>query len=194
MWRTVGDDIKIDFPIRSRGLQMVNSKRVWFNAPLDYKLYCFEDDTPVAHYQLDISMAKLSDDLIKKSISDPQTFFNEVSMGKIVYSLNSLRETENFLIFHSNQTGLFLFDKKENKLYVDEFLMDDIFYINSGDYYPHEGDDNSVMFLLTADRWINHPELMSGLPTEWRNKVNALNIKEDDNPILFFFKEKNKLE
>ena len=115
-------------------------------------------------------------------------------MGKIVYSLNSLRETENFLIFHSNQTGLFLFDKKENKLYVDEFLMDDIFYINSGDYYPHEGDDNSVMFLLTADRWINHPELMSGLPTEWRNKVNALNIKEDDNPILFFFKEKNKLE
>ena len=121
-WRTVGDDIKIDFPIRSRGLQMVNSKRVWFNAPLDYKLYCFEDDTPAAHYQLDISMAKLSDDLIKKSISDPQTFFNEVSMGKIVYSLNSLRETENFLIFHSNQTGLFLFDKKENKLYVDEFL------------------------------------------------------------------------
>ena len=85
-------------------------------------------------------------------------------------------------------------DKKENKLYVDEFLMDDIFYINSGDYYPHEGDDNSVMFLLTADRWINHPELMSGLPTEWRNKANALNIKEDDNPILFFFKEKNKLE
>ena len=70
--------------------------------------------------------------------------------------------------------------------------MDDIFYINSGDYYPHEGDDNSVMFLLTADRWINHPELMSGLPTEWRNKANALNIKEDDNPILFFFKEKNK--
>ena len=115
-------------------------------------------------------------------------------MGKIVYSLNSLRETENFLIFHSNQTGLFLFDKKENKLYVDEFLMYDIFYINSGDYYPHEGDDNSVMFLLTADRWINHPELMSCLPTEWRNKVNALNIKEDDNPILFFFKEKNKLE
>lgn len=56
------------------------------------------------------------------------------------------------------------------------------------------GDDNSVMFLLTADRWINHPELMSGLPTEWRNKANALNIKEDDNPILFFFKEKNKLE
>ena len=50
------------------------------------------------------------------------------------------------------------------------------------------------MFLLTADRWINHPELMSGLPTEWRNKANALNIKEDDNPILFFFKEKNKLE
>ena len=187
-WRTVGDDIKIDFPIRSRGLQMVNSKRVWFNAPLDYKLYCFEDDTPAAHYQLDISMAKLSDDLIKKSISDPQTFFNEVSMGKIVYSLNSLRETENFLIFHSNQTGLFLFDKKENKLYVDEFLMDDIFYINSGDYYPHEGDDNSVMFLLTADRWINHPELMSGLPTEWRNKANALNIKEDDNPILCLFK------
>ncbi len=193
-WRTVGDRTKIDFPIRSRGLQMVNSKRVWFNAPLDYKLYCFEDDAPVAQYQLDISMAKLSDNLIKKSISDPQTFFNEVSMGKIIYSLNSLRETERFLIFGSNQAGLFLLDKEENKLYVDEFFVDDIFYINSGDYYPHEGDDDSIMFLLTADRWINHPELMLGLPTEWRNKANTLNIKEDDNPILFFFKEKNKLE
>lgn len=61
---------------------MVNSKRVWFNAPLDYKLYCFEDDTPAAHYQLDISMAKLSDDLIKKSISDPQTFLMRCQWAK----------------------------------------------------------------------------------------------------------------
>lgn len=188
-WKNVGNDDKIDFPIRSKGLQMVKSKRVWFNAPLDYKLYCFEEDTPVTHYQLDIS--KLSDDLIEKSVSNPLSFLEEVSRKNIVYSINSLRETEHFLIFRSNQTDFFLLDKEDNKLYADKLLLDDIFYINPEDYHPHEGDDNSVLFILTADRYLHQPELMSGLPTEWRKKAEVLNIKVDDNPILFFFKEKD---
>lgn len=69
-------------------------------------------------------------------------------------------------------------------------MFQDIFYLTPNDYFPHDGDDNSILFIIPAERWIKEPELMSGIPTEWRKKVETFNISEDDNSILLFFKEK----
>lgn len=194
MWKETDNDYSINFPVRARGLQMVKSKQVWFTAPLDFKIYRFENnENPVeASYQLDIPISDLNDDLIKKTISNPVEFLMEVSTKKIIYSINSVRETANYLVFRSNHDDFFILDKVENKLHNDKFILQKTFYISPSDYYPHEGDDDSILFVVPAERWMNKntTSIKAGLPAKWQEVVEALNVNEDDNPILFFFKEK----
>lgn len=189
-WKISGSDKKIDFPIRSLGKQIVKSKRVWVNAPLDCKLYCLERNELVPYYHLDIPIFELSDDLIERAKSNPMELMTRISKDNIVYSVNSVRETDNHLIFHTNQNDFLLLDKNKNELHINNFMFQDIFYLTPNDYFPHDGDDNSILFIIPAERWIKEPELMSGIPTEWRKKVETFNISEDDNSILLFFKEK----
>ena len=46
-------------------------------------------------------------------------------------------------------------------------------------YYPHDGDDDKLMFILTAEELIRGSVANSDL----------FNIKEDDNPVLIFIEK-----
>lgn len=186
-WKDIGNDSKIDFPVRSKGQQMVKSKRIWINAPLDYKVYCMENNNLVTHYQLNLPVSKLSDELIKSAVSNPIDFLNQVNKDNIIYSINSTRETENHLIFRSNRTDFFLLNKINNTLYKNNFLLQNIFNISPENYYPHEGDDNNLLFIVSAEKW--EEQQLSNLPKEIQEKVKKFTISGEDNPILFFFKE-----
>lgn len=86
----------------------MKSKRVWVNAPLDCKLYCLERNELVPYYHLDIPIFELSDDLIERAKSNPMELMTRISKDNIVYSVNSVRETDNHLIFHTNQNDFFI--------------------------------------------------------------------------------------
>lgn len=181
-WNRINNDIKVNFPIRSKGRQMVRSKRIWFNALLDYNLYCMEGNEYSFHYQLDFPTFKLSEDLIKKSTSNPMDFFTEVAKGKIVYSINSVRETDKHLVFRSNQGGLYFLQKDNDILYKDDTLL------MASDYFPHDGEDNCILFVVSAEKWEEQYKSMD-CSMELRKKMEKLNTNEDDNPILVFYAE-----
>lgn len=189
-WDNIGYDKKIDFPIRGKGRQMVRSKRIWMNAPLDYNLYCLEENEQKPYYQLDIPTTGLTDDFIEKAVTDPVSFMKKTSKEKIVYNINSVRETTDHLIFHTNLNNFLLLDKKSKKIHLDNFLLKNILYLTPSDYYPHDGDDDNVMFIISAERCVNQPELISGLPDKWKKRIELFDIEKDNNPILLFFKEK----
>ena len=190
-WRDISYNDKIvDFPIRYKGRQMVKSKRLWINAPLDFTLYYYQNDSLVPYYQLDISKAQLTDNLFKKATKAPLEFLKEVRKEKITYSINSVRETTNHLVFHSSEERFFLLNKEEGKIYSDNFLWSDACNLTPNAYFPHDGDDNCIMFIITAERWAEQMALQRQFPNEWQKFTKGINISADNNPILVFFSEK----
>lgn len=182
-WRDAGNNTKIDFHIRSRGRNLVKSKQIWFAAPLDYSLSVFRNSQIYTSIKLDISGYTLNDRLIKLSISDPFAFFMEVNSNSLIYSFNSIRETPNHIVFKSNQNGFFIIEKANNKLYWNKF-NNECFMSSLVNYYPHDGNDGKIMFILPAHEYIHHTN------NSMISALGILEIKEDDNPILIFFKEK----
>lgn len=182
-WKSVGSDEKLDFPIRSNGRQMVKSKQLWFTAPLDFKLFKYTNEQIGAPYELNISDDKLDGELIEKATSNPMEFFREVSGNNLTYSINSVRETSDYIVFSSNQERLYIINKKENQVYWDEYIDEDALRMNLS-YFPHDGDDDKIMFVLPAASYASYakanPEITDG----------SLDINELDNPILVFYEQK----
>ena len=182
-WKNIGKDIKIDFPFRSVGRSIVKSKQVWFTAPLDFNMYNYEKERIKTPYKLDLPTSDLTENFIRKSISDPQSFYMEVLSKNLIYSIKSIRETQNYLVFNSNQEGIFIVNKNNKKVYWEKF-NDERFPNTKLRYYPHDGDDDKVMFIIDAKEQINPAKL------DGSNKKNSLEMEEDDNPVLIFYKEK----
>ncbi len=183
VWREVGGGDKVDFHIRSQGLNLVKSKKIWFTAPLDYRLFVLEDDEISSMFELDIPEYAINSDIAKLSISNPMSFFQKVLENNLIYSINSIRETSNFIVFKSNQPGIFIINKKNNTVYWDRSFSRQSLLSSVG-YYPHEGDDNKVMFILSPHSYTQ------GTAPEVDAIIDSFDIKEDDNPILIFFREK----
>lgn len=189
-WEDVGDDRKVEFPIRSKGLQMVRSKQIWFTALLDFRLYVLDNNEIKSQYQLNIDTSNLTENLIKKSISNPVEFFNEVMVHELVYNVNSVRETANYLFFYTNQSELFIVNKEKKETSMIDFSKEGFLNIEAYDYYPHEGDDNSVMFIIPAERWVKQTNVIQKSLNGLGKQMELLDIQDDDNPILLFLKEK----
>ncbi len=184
-WRQAGKNQKVDFHIRSQGLNLVKSKRLWFTSPLDYSLFTLENDQISTQFEFDIPKNKINSQLVKISISDPMAFFQKISENNLIYSINSIRETSNYIVFKSNQPGFFIIDKKVNKIYWDKSFVGQYLF-PSAYYYPHDGDDNKIMFILPAQDFTQSGKL------NLNDELDFSNIKESDNPILLFFKEKDR--
>src|SRR5690606_30935474 len=107
-WEDVGNNRKVDFPIRIQGRQMVRSKQLWFTAPLDFNLFNYEKNYTRTPYELSFLNSEINESLVNMSVSDPQKFFQEVMTKKQIYGINAIRETNVYLIFRSNQEGIFI--------------------------------------------------------------------------------------
>ncbi|SEK19884.1 6-bladed beta-propeller [Parapedobacter koreensis] len=184
-WREIGHDRRVDFPIRTLGRQMVKSKQLWFTAPLDFNLFHFNKNQVQIPYELSLSNTVTDERLIKESTSNPQRFFEEVTGNNLIYAVNSIRETTDHLVFRSNQGGIFIINKNENKIYWDSYVEETLLGMDLTYYYPHDGDDDKIMFILPAEVYTQH---MQSNP---KSSATPLKIKEDDNPILIFYKQKN---
>lgn len=183
-WRVIGRDEKIDFPIRVSGRQMVKSKQLWFTAPLDFNLFSYDKEQIRTPYELAIPDAGLDENLINKATSNPMLFFGEVAKNNLIYSINSIRETSDYIVFHANQGGLFTINKKENEVHWDKSVEELSLHMKLT-YYPHDGDDDKIMFILPAEAYTQHAKSNPG------SSDNSLDVKEYDNPILIFYKQKS---
>lgn len=184
-WEDVGNNRKVDFPIRIQGRQMVRSKQLWFTAPLDFNLFNYEKNYTRTPYELSFLNSEINESLVNMSVSDPQKFFQEVMTKKQIYGINSIRETNDYLIFRSNQEGIFILDKKQDQVYWDQFVEEKTIDMNLTNYFPHEGDDNKIMFILHPDELYRKHKKADLSNIEMLSEVEV-----DDNPILIFYKQK----
>ena len=189
-WNIIGNDKYFSFPIRSAGRQLVKSKHLWFTSPLDFKLNVFDGEKVDSVYDIDFYSSKLSENLIRKANNNPIEFIATTQNEKIVYSINSVRETNNYLVFRTNLMDLCIYDKTKGKVFVDEIVGKGLFYNMSRYYCSHDGNDGLLLFVLPADKWM---EYLGYLDAENLDEVylfEKLKIKDDDNPILVFYKER----
>ncbi len=190
-WKKEGNDEEIKFGIRNNGKQIVKSKNIWFTAPLDFSLYTLIDGEIESPYQLDLSTKTMNEHLIKKSTTDPTTFFNTVASNNIIYGINSIRETNNFFVLKSNLPGYFIINKSTFEVQWEKSWEDEYTGVKLSNYYPHDNDDNRIMFVVKPQEWMKRDvKKNENIPSFWKEKINSINMEEDSNPILFFYREK----
>jgi len=199
-WKKVGDDDRIvNFRLGFGGREIVKSKNIWFTPKLDFGLYKFSGDEIEVPYQLDIPQ-RMTDDMkarIQSNVPGPNydmSVFNEIRERNILYGIASIRETEKFIIFTSNRGGIMMFDKNNSNLYQEErWIEAEYLGLKLSYYFPHDGDDNRIMFIVTSDQWAERsPKNDEKIPVHLREKINSIKINKDveRNHILIFYKEK----
>ncbi|HLT87009.1 MAG TPA: 6-bladed beta-propeller [Sphingobacterium sp.] len=185
-WEEIGD-VKntIEFPVRSYGRPIVKSVRLWLAAPLNFILSSYEENRLEPIYELAIPNSNISDNLMELSVSDPRKFFGEVSKNKLIYGIHSIRETEDYIVFRSNQEGIFILDKNTDRVYWDKYVEEKALAMKLTQYYPHDGDDDKIMFVVSADYYTENLR-------NYADKGEIVEeVKNDDNPLLLFYKQKN---
>jgi len=189
-----GNNIKLDFPFKNFGRSIVKSKNIWLSARLDFNMYKVTIDGFENPYVLDMDTTA-NNELRKKQINsemDFQTFLNEIlKINRSFHSVSSIRETDNFMVFKPNNFGLFFMNKQNSEVYREGRITDSNLGLSLLNYFPHDGDDNRIMFVIRAVEWLQRlPAEQALLPQYLVEKIRFMEVKEDDNPILLFYKEK----
>jgi hypothetical protein len=189
-WEKVGKDQKVDFPVRGYGCLLVKSKNIWFTPVLDFGLHRLNGNKIEIPYKL--NQKPLSDELREKSISDIRSFYGEVADRDILHSIHSIRESEKFIIFKSNRrTGFLMLNKNNSELYWENIVNDEHLGLELQNYFPHDGDDNRIMFVVFADQWLERsPQNTENIPEHLREQIDRVKVNEESNPVLVFYKEK----
>ncbi|MDR0605733.1 MAG: 6-bladed beta-propeller [Bacteroidales bacterium] len=190
-WKHEGDDTKLEFPFRPYGRLIVKSKQIWFSAPLGYQIGRITED-----YKFDFPYTlktekQITKDMIELATSNYMSFSRKIREEGIIYGISSIRETDNFLVFKTNRIPLLMMSK--NGLTVEGYrrVFDKNIKVRLANYFPHDGDDNRIMFIVQPNEW-KERETPKNIPPHIQSLVDSVKIEDDNNPILMFYKEKNK--
>ena len=188
-WKTIGQKKKVDFNVKGKGRIMVKSKNIWFTPILDYGLHVLAGDSIIVPYKLDVKRT-ITEDLQKMSVSDFPSFAREVQDRNILFSITSIRETEKYLIFNTN-LGFMMMDKNTLELHNSWCIDDEYLGLKLLNYFPHDGDDNKIMFIVQPDEWLQRkPYELDDMPEHLKTQIENVNMNEESNPLLVFYKEK----
>ena len=143
--------------------------------------------------ELNIPQDAFTHKYIRMATNSPMDFLSKTYEDEIIYSINSIRELESHFIFRTNLMELCFYPKNEKQpcVLTEEFTIWNLFKLTPSDYFPHDGDDNQLIFLLSANKWNDGLNSLDGLSTEWKNQISKMNIQYDDNPVLLIFEENN---
>lgn len=169
-----------DFILRQRGVSIVKSKSVWYVIPLGNSLLNLEGTIA---YQINCDNFGITDAILDKQYTDPGRLVKEINEKQICYGFSSIRETNSFIYFKSNVHDFIRLDKTNNEAKWCQFARDLDNGIAEMSYFPHDADDEQVMFIVD----FNNLE-SSDILKKYTEKTN--DIKDEGlNPILVFYKE-----
>jgi len=191
-WKTIGSNQKVDFQGR-KGCLMVKSKNIWYAPTLDMGLHILDMDSNVIKtpYRLEVKNP-LTKNIQKMFIkSDYRSFHREVSQRGILYLLSSIRETEKYIVFNTNY-GLMMLNKNSLEINGMWRMFDEYLGIYLSRYYPHDSDDNRIMFIVGSDDWFKRNPTAQNIPEHLKAQIEMVKVDEkiESNPILVFYKEK----
>jgi hypothetical protein len=183
-----GTETKIDFPLRQYGRQMVRSKNIWFTSPLGYQIGEITKDYDLKFPYILEPKKRITEDLIKLAASDGSLFRKRTLNDDIIYGMSSVRETDNFILFKIN-TRYFVTLNKNTLTATAETVYDKDLGISLLNYYPHDGDDNRIMFIVQPDEWLERKK-NENIPPYLQSLVDSVQVGDDSNPILIYYREK----
>jgi hypothetical protein len=190
-WIHEGNDTKLEFPFRPYGRQIVKSKQIWFAPPLGYQFGKITEDYKL-NFPYTLKVEKpITQDIIKLAVSDNISFSRKIREEGIIYGINSIRETDNFLILKTNIIPFLIMSK--NSLIVEGYrrVFDKNIKVRLANYFPHDGDDNRIMFIVQPNEW-EERKTPEDIPPHIQSLVDSVKIEDDSNPVLIFYKEKHK--
>lgn len=183
--KNIYPDKSIDFMLRPIGVSIVKSKAIWYVVPLSNLL---SNLSQRKKYSIDIDNFGVPQKIIDLQYKDQSKFMNEVYGKKLCYGLSSIRETEQSIYFRSNRHDFIKLDKSNNKIEWMQFGVDSDNKIKNMNYFPHDADDNEVMFIAKPDSFENLDLLIKNNPSAKQYTKNM--HSEEINPILVFYKER----
>jgi len=193
-WIKLGEEKKVDFPpIRGYGRVLVKSKNIWFSPVLSLDMNMLQGDTIKTLYHLDVKNKLTDEELNLRTISDMLSFRNETRERNILYAIQSIRETEKYLIFNTNLSDFMMMNKNTLELHRAMMMEDEYLGIRLFNYFPHDGDDNRIMFVVTHDEWMRrNPYDGDDMPEKLKAEIEKVKLQQnyENNPILLFYKEK----
>ena len=178
-------DKSIDFMLRPMGVSIVKSKAIWYVVPLSSQL---SNISQQKKYRIDIDNFGVPQNIIDLQYKDQKKFMNEIYGKKLCFGLSSIRETEQSIYFKSNRHDFIKLSKSNNKIEWMQFGVDLENKIKNMNYFPHDADDNEIMFIAKPDSFEDFDLLIENNPSAQQYTKNMQ--KEEINPILIFYKEK----
>jgi hypothetical protein len=196
--QTVGNSKRLDFYFKGYGRHLVKSKSIWFTAPLDYNLYKINngDGDFEIPYTLEVKNP-ITERLREKQFTDDRSFYNEVSENKIIHTFSSIVETDRFILLNTNLSGFMMINKQTSEVTwehkIKEEQLGGFSILNK--IFPVDGEENRVMFIVDAVYWEKAVQIFwDKIAPKWQEQISKMNIVEDSNPILLFYKEKKEPE
>ena len=178
-------DKSIDFMLRPMGVSIVKSKAIWYVVPLSSQL---SNISQQKKYRIDIDNFGVPQNIIDLQYKDQKKFMNEIYGKKLCFGLSSIRETEQSIYFKSNRHDFIKLSKSNNKIEWMQLGVDLENKIKNMNYFPHDADDNEIMFIAKPDSFEDFDLLIENNPSAQQYTKNMQ--KEEINPILIFYKEK----
>ena len=178
-------DKSIDLMLRPMGVSIVKSKAIWYVAPLSNVLSNLSQQK---EYRINIENFGVPKNIIKLQYEDNKKFMDEIYDKKLCFGLSSIRETEKSIFFSSNRHHFIKLDKKNNHIEWMQFSVDLENNIKNMNYFPHDADDNEIIFIAKPDSFEDLDLLIENNPAAKLYTKNMQN--EEMNPILVFYKER----
>ena len=180
-------DKSIDFMLRPMGVSIVKSKSIWYVVPLSNKLSSISQQKK---HIIDIDNFGVSRRILDLQYKDHKKFMSEIYNNKICFGLSSIRETDQSIYFRSNRHDFIKLDKRNNYIEWMQFSADPHNKIKKMSYFPHDADDNEIMFIANQDSFEDFDLLIDN--NHLAQKHTESIKKEEMNPILVFYKEVRK--
>lgn len=178
-------DKSIDLMLRPMGVSIVKSKAIWYVAPLSNLL---SNISQQKKYRIDIEDFGVPQEIINLQYEDQNKFMKDVYDNKLCFGLSSIRETNQSLYFRSNRHAFIKLDKKDKHIEWMQYGVDSENNIKNINYFPHEADDNEIIFIAKSDSFEDLDLVIENNPSTEQHTKNMQ--KEEINPILIFYKEK----
>lgn len=169
----------------SNGKSLVKSKNINYSRRFDSSIYCLSNDSIVKKYEFDFGKYKAPIDLANEN--DCKKFFDAIRENNYIFSITNVIESERYILFNTNRY-ICLYDKQNNTLNAYNFLYNPSLKYGSNNFYPNEGDANSITVSIQPDKLLYYDEKSIKNNADLKNLIN--NSKEDDNPVLIFYQFK----
>ncbi|ADV42585.1 6-bladed beta-propeller [Bacteroides helcogenes] len=169
----------------SGNMQMTGESPVYLTRKFDDTIYTMRGDRVEKAYTIDWGDRAFPVSEEKRTYGCAE--LNKMCMKeKYVYTMTDLCDTPNYLLFRTNQPGLYVLSKEKKEVSNYRIIMNTDYQLAMPNFIPVEGNRKRVFFVYPPD--ILKMQGRSGKEHLNANLIRLLEqVSEDDNPVVFSY-------